>query len=454
MTGLNGANFVDLLSPEDAGSWRNTTARLARASNALRLLEEKASSDTSSDVRAREQARALYFQTQRELSNLRDRLFASTPRLRSIQSGQPASDTQLETLAKASPGTLFLEWMMVDGKSTLLFALSAEGLQAFQLETGNREIRAISTAWRNSLALGASTPSANNDEPQLARKLSQLVLAEIEPILASGRYSRLVLVTEGPLLEVPFAALIDHDRARLIDHYAISNTVSLSFLLQKTNHSKPAHSLMAVADAIPSGEQRLVVPSRDRYGALRESLPEAKAVAAMFPDSLVLAGPRAREADVKRQLGEYSILHFATHGILDRSDSLRSGLLLAAEPADSSEDGILEAWEIAGRALSARLAVLSACETARGKEQLGDGLLGLAWAFQAAGVPRVIASLWSVDDTATSRLITGFYKHLKDGARVDDAMRKAILEMRKEPRHSSPFFWSAFEILGQAGEFQ
>jgi CHAT domain-containing protein len=263
-----------------------------------------------------------------------------------------------------------------------------------------------------------------------------------------------VLVPEGPLLEVPFPALLDKDERRLIDRYAISNTVSFSHLLDQTARARASRSLLSIADPIETGQERLVVPSGDRYGPLREALHEAKSVAGMFPESLTLAGPAAREAEIKKRLGEFKFVHFATHGILDRTGGLRSGLLLAAESGDSAEDGLLEAWEIAGMTLSARLVVLSACETARGKEQLGDGLVGLSWAFQAAGVPRVVASLWNVDDAATSALMIAFYKAIGLRSRIDDALRGAIGEIRKNPRYQSPYYWAAFEILGQAGALQ
>jgi CHAT domain-containing protein/Tfp pilus assembly protein PilF len=462
MTALSGANFVDLLSPEDARAWQSMTARRSRTSNALRVLEDHPAGAAFEDARSRDQARALFVQTEREFSGLRDRLFASTPRLRAAQTLTSPAAEQLEALAKNAPDTLFVEWMMVDGKSTLLFVLSASGIKAFQLDAGSGEIRDASDAWRLSLAhsiddRGAArtqSVAGARDERQLAQKLYQLAFGKLEPMLAAGGYSRLVLVPEGPLLEVPFPALLDQNGIRLTERYAISNTVSFTYLLERTNRPKATRSLLCVADPIAPGQQRLVVPSGDRYGPLRAALAEAKQVAGMFPGSLTLAGPQAREAEIKRHIGEFELLHFATHGILDAADGLRSGLLLAAEPEDSPEDGVLEAWEIAGLSLSARLAVLSACETALGKEQLGDGLLGLAWAFQAAGVPRVVASLWNVDDAATSVLITYFYQEIGAGARVDDAMRNAILKMRKDPRYTSPYYWAAFEILGHAGTLQ
>ncbi|HLJ09781.1 MAG TPA: CHAT domain-containing protein, partial [Planctomycetaceae bacterium] len=100
--------------------------------------------------------------------------------------------------------------------------------------------------------------------------------------------------------------------------------------------------------------------------------------------------------------------------------------------------------------LSADLAVLSACQTAEGDERLGEGLMGLAWAFQAAGCPNVVASLWNIDDEATQQIMVEFYKALRGNKRIDDAMRSAMLSVRASARTSSPYFWAGFQILGPA----
>lgn len=459
MTALSGANFVDRLSAEDARAWQDVSARMGRASNQLRVLEEATPSDEQATP-AVEKARASYFQSERELWNLRDRLFAATPGLRTEAAPAAATEGQLEELARKSPDTLFLEWMMVDGKSTLLFALSAEGLQTFELPTGPAELLAATNAWRTSLSAGAFSAATagerelQSEEPRLARRLYELIFAKVAPLLESGKYARLALVGEGPLLDVPFPALMDAHNARLMDHFAISCSVSFEYLLRPPVRGKPGRSLLSVADPLGEKEKRLAIPSEQQYERLQDALPEAKAVAGMYRGSLLLAGPAAREAEVKRWLPEFQVLHFATHGILDAADGLRSGLLLATEPGDSAEDGVLQAWEILGMSLSARLVFLSACDTARGKERLGDGLLSLAWAFQAAGSPRVVASLWSVDDEATRELVTAFYAEVRRGRRADDALREAMRRERKNPRYAAPYFWSAFQILGDGSALQ
>lgn len=451
---LDAASFTEHLSPKDAEAWSASEAALGRASNQLRVALER----TSPDRRERdiEVARALYFEKDQEFSNLRDRIFASTPALRSSASDLPANVDQLIELVKNSPGTMLLEYLMVSRGSSIVFAVTSGGVEAILLDAGSEEIGAVSRPWLTGMARDHArgitvkpTVPSESREPELARKLYELVFARLEPWLSRNEFHRLVLGADGPLLEIPFAALMDERGRRLLDRYAISNTVSLGYLLMTASRKRATKSLLAVGDPLSPGEQRMVAPSGDLYGALRSAAAESKAVSGLFEGSVTLSGPAAREAEVKRALPQYKILHFATHGVLDTHDGLRSGLLLATEPAESAEDGLLQAREIANMSLRAELAVLSACETGRGDERLGDGLLGLAWAFQAAGVPRVIASLWSVDDAGTRDLMIALYKELTKGAAVDDALRTAALHLQKDSRYADPYFWAAFELMGK-----
>ena len=113
------------------------------------------------------------------------------------------------------------------------------------------------------------------------------------------------------------------------------------------------------------------------------------------------------------------------------------------------ENGLLQAWEILDQVrLDADLVTLSACETAVGQEAGGDGLLSLTRAFHHAGARTVLASLWRVDDQATSSLMKQFYARLRSGESKDNALREAQRAMVSEPRWSHPFYWAAFQLSG------
>jgi CHAT domain-containing protein len=161
---------------------------------------------------------------------------------------------------------------------------------------------------------------------------------------------------------------------------------------------------------------------------------------------------QARKAQVKREMPNYAILHFATHGSLDSAHPLRSALILAPEPENSGEASILEAREIAGMSLTARLAVLSACETASGQATGGDGLVVLTWAFRAAGCPAVVATQWKINDSATTVLMRAFYRLLLAGQRTDDALRAAMQAVIVDKTRRLPYYWAAFQIYGDASQ--
>jgi CHAT domain-containing protein len=339
----------------------------------------------------------------------------------------------------------------------LLYALGKNGLQTFTLPLEEKALRQRIADWRAAL-LGSGgrgvhpaskAPGSAGPEAGQARALYASLFGPLERagLLAPGRCARLVLAAEGPLLDIPFAALMNAGGKRLLERYALSTAISLGILLWRENPRDPSASLLCVADPMGEKGQRLVSAARGgEFGALQHAREEGEAVVNLFPGAVGLVGPAARKAALRQAMGRYALLHFATHGYLDAKNSLLSALVLAPEPEGSAEDGMLAAREIAGIPLAARLAVLSACETGRGQERGGEGLQGLAWAFRAAGCPSVVASLWQVDDAATSRLMVGFYRQLKAGRRKDEALRAAMLAVKR--KQAAPYYWAAFQVIG------
>ncbi len=151
------------------------------------------------------------------------------------------------------------------------------------------------------------------------------------------------------------------------------------------------------------------------------------------------------------------MLHFATHGVFDDKNPLYSYLVLAPG-TDSKEDGLLEAWELMQMDLKAELAVLSACDTARGRIAGGEGIIGFSWALFVAGVPTTVASQWQVPSESTTKLMLGFHKNLvSSGSGVKklskaEAWRQAVLVMMNDPRYRmKPYYWAGFVVVGDGG---
>ncbi|MBO0800830.1 MAG: CHAT domain-containing protein, partial [Blastocatellia bacterium] len=184
------------------------------------------------------------------------------------------------------------------------------------------------------------------------------------------------------------------------------------------------------------------------------STDEARAIASFVPaKSLLLATSfqASRARAMSGELADYRIIHFASHGMLNSVYPELSGLVLSLLDRNGmSRDGFLRMNDIYNMRLSANTVVLSACQTALGKEIKGEGLVGLTRGFMYAGAQRVVASLWQVDDSATAELMACFYRSmLKEGRRPAAALREAQMEMMKQKRWSSPYFWAGFVIQGE-----
>jgi CHAT domain-containing protein len=146
----------------------------------------------------------------------------------------------------------------------------------------------------------------------------------------------------------------------------------------------------------------------------------------------------------------YRILHFASHALINDAHPELSGLVLSlVDEQGRAQDGFLRAHELYNLKLPAELVVLSACQTGLGKEVKGEGMVGLTQGFMYAGAPRVLVSLWPLDDRATARLMTGFYKRLLGPEKLSPAaaLRAAQVEMW-QAGWPSPYHWAAFTLQG------
>jgi len=150
-------------------------------------------------------------------------------------------------------------------------------------------------------------------------------------------------------------------------------------------------------------------------------------------------------------LADYRIVHFATHGLINNQNPNLSGIVLSlVDEQGRPQNGFLRLYDIYNLKLDADLVVLSACQTALGKEIKGEGLVGLTRGFMYAGAPRVVASLWRIDDRATADIMKRFYASmLKDGLRPAAALRAAQISMSQDKRWHSPHYWAAFTLQGE-----
>ena len=159
----------------------------------------------------------------------------------------------------------------------------------------------------------------------------------------------------------------------------------------------------------------------------------------------------SRNAAINPDLSQYRIIHFATHGVLNSINPELSGVILSlVDDKGLSQNGFLRLHDIYNLNLPADLVVLSACRTGLGAGAKGEGLVGLTRGFMYAGAPRVVVSLWNVDDRATAELMTRFYKGmLENKLQPAAALRKGQLEMSQLPEWKSPYNWAGFVLQGE-----
>ena len=263
--------------------------------------------------------------------------------------------------------------------------------------------------------------------------LSQSLYTQlIEPVKTHINTPHLLIVAHGMLHYLPFSALSD-GKNFLIDNYSLRFLPGASVLkfIGKDKFQKRGGMLAF-------GNPDLGDPRMDLMFAQQEAV----SVDGLFPNSRTLLRREATESAFKKFGTGFNYLHLATHGMFNADAPLASALLLAR---DTENDGMLTVGDLYSLRLDTNLVTLSACETGIGKISNGDDVVGLTRGFLYAGASTIVASLWKVDDLATSQLMVEFYSHLKK-LNKKDALRQAQLTTKKRYRH--PFFWAAFQLTG------
>ena len=328
------------------------------------------------------------------------------------------------------------------------------------------------------------------------------------PVASQLGKKRLAIVADGALQYIPFAALPapspGNDEGRnsgaepqplFVEHEIVSlpSASTLATLRRETAGRKPAEKSLAVlADPVfadddtrvrrnvgkagakektrsadsyetdivslqmsRSGRETGVIGGEGGFGRLLSTRREATAILALVPERermQALDFEASRTTALRPELGEYRIVHFATHGLLNNIHPELSGIVLSlVDEAGQQQDGFLRLQDIYNLKLPAELVVLSACQTGLGKEIKGEGLIGLTRGFMYAGAPRIVASLWKVDDRATSELMKRFYQGLlgPEALRPAGALRQAQLSIWKQKQWRAPYYWAAFVLQGE-----
>jgi len=398
----------------------------------------------------REKARMAY-------ETLLTSLYVKHPELR-VQRGEAMPITAAEAAALIpDPSTAIVEFVVAEDKSYLI-VLTADRkntasplkISLYSLKITSKQLSDRVNEFRRMLA------ERDLNYQDSARQLYDLLLKPAEEQLR-GRKT-LCLVPDQALWELPFQALQPRTGVHLIEDYTLFYAPSLSVLREVTKQRSPAtrlKTLLAFGNPqLSGGEVATLRGDPDmKFGPLPEAEQEVKTLARLYgaAKSQIFIGAEAREAVVKTQAPKYEVLHFATHGLLDNRNPMFSFLTLAHTAEDPNEDGLLEAREIINMDLHAKLAVLSACQTARGWVGAGEGVIGMSWALFVAGVPTTVASQWKVDSASTTSLMIDFHRRLTtQNAKQSkaEALRQAELGLLRSERYRHPFYWAGFVMIG------
>lgn len=458
--------FLSLLAQRDLDFGPEVPAVLEEerrllAADELRVLTALSGLDPATQAAEALRLRRLLEESRLASERMREKLRMEAPRIAALRDPRPLGAA--EARGRLPDGTLLLSYS-VGETSSVLFALSKEeGLSTFVLPAGRARLARDVDSLRRLVLRRRSGPSDAGVVSEKGRVLHDLLLGPAESALSKARH--VVLVPDGPLHLLPFALLPDRSGVPLVARTTISLAPSATALAElarlRPAAPGPPGVVAAFGDPVypapgapppPDATVRSLL-GRGSLAPLPATRREVESVSAAFgPTARPYLGSEATEERAVEAARGARILHFACHALLDERNPLESALALTipAKAAPSGANGLLQAWEVLERMrLDSDLVVLSACETALGEDQGGEGIAGLTRAFQWAGARSVLASLWTVPDESTADLMKSFYAALARGVRRDEALREAqrsLLERGGDAAH--PYFWAAFGLYG------
>ena len=414
--------------------------------------------------------------------NLKAEIRAKSPRYAALTQPQPLTLAELQQQV-LDDNTLLLEYFLGKERS-YLWAVSKSGITSYELPKQSE----VEAATQNFLKTLKNRNARPLEISQTGLPLSKMLLS---PVANQLSQKRLLIVSNGALQYLPFTALPTPTGSQLLlSNHEIINLPSasaLATLRKELSGRKPAPKAVAVfADPVFNSTDERVTRGRGRepnpnrpsknsisnepvsvqilrsasqeaginFEPLPETRREAQDIAQLLP-----ADTRFQALDfeanksniLKASLSQYRIVHFATHGILNTTRPEMSAVVFSlVDPNGRYQNGFLRLNDIFNLNLPAELVVLSACKTGLGQNMRGEGLMGLTRGFMYAGTPRIVASLWSVSDESTAVFMTLFYKAmLEKGLPPAAALRSAQLELQKQEKWKSPYYWAAFTIQGE-----
>ena len=369
----------------------------------------------------------------------------------SSPSSRPAA-LHPQAIAQKANATLLFYWL--GEKQSWLWAITPRKTALFPLPP-QREITSLVERYRKALR-GPTDPAQASDESGLAL-YNTLVAPAASMIPAS---SNVMILADGPLSLLNFETLLVPAKPSA---EAGSQTTPPHYWIEDVNLvSAPSLAMLASAQPSARNDGKLLllgdaISPEPSYPELPLASMEMQQIARHFPKTNLAvftrqqANPSAYLSSTPQQ---YTYIHFVAHGVASRTDPLDSAIILSRSQtrtgsnAQTGEDSFkLYARDIMRHPIDARLVTISACYGSGTRSYVGEGLVGLSWAFLRAGAHTTIGALWEASDDSTPRLMDSLYQGLDHGQSPSAALRQAKLELLHS--HSifrRPFYWAPFQL--------
>jgi CHAT domain-containing protein len=435
-------NITKTLTDEERRMERQLKNNLA----ALNLKLTQESQDEKGDEKKISDLQSQLQKARYDFEAFQTTLYTAHPDLK-VHRGEIADPNNDVNKFVSDQKTAFLEYA-VTGEKLFLFVVISSALESYEIKVSAQQLNKTVLAYREQIA--NRNPAFRNTAKQLYNLLLSPALPQLKEI------QNTIIIPDGILWELPFQALISGQDRFFLQDVAVSYAPSINALreMEKIHHKNPSNQTV-LAFANPAfGKDTTDKVEMVFRGIQLHPLPEAEFEVKKLRDlygpnqTSIYFGPDATESVLKREIGKHEIIHLATHGILNRTNPMYSHLVFSHASDNDPEDGLLEAWEIMKMNLNARLVILSACETARGKIGAGEGMIGLNWAFFVAGCPATVVSQWKVESKSTADLMYWFHQNLKNRIAGPQALQQAALTIMKNPDYRHPFYWASFIFVG------
>jgi CHAT domain-containing protein len=340
------------------------------------------------------------------------------PSLREVQQGLGDGEAVLAFLSL--PDRLVAWWV------------TASQLEQVPMKLDGHDLATEVESFRGQVAIGSALELRVE-----SRAVSTLLLRGLAEHLPEARH--LLIVPDGPLWRLPFAALVNPATGRFLVEersFSILPVLSSGRRSREAGFGDRTRTLALGNPAFDPEEFPTLEP-------LPYAEREAQEVARLFPRGKALLARSATKAALLAEIQNAELLHFSGHTLSDASDPW--GSLLVLGPATTREGGIWTAREILAEPLSGlRLAVLASCRSGLSSRNDSEGSASLARAFLAAGAEQVVASLWNVEDREAARLLQDFYLALGDGKSPPQALQDAQVRALERGERT----WAQFEVFG------